>query len=212
MSALHLIRLIGAIDAAGRFNTSMLSDHQLMELLVTPDDVAQARENLKGDEDDACSWKGITCNDENDCVTQISWHSSGLKVKGEMNFAMLPPKLTRLNLYHQPLRGSMDVSHLPEKLRILCVQSTGLTGSIDFGSLPRTLEQLFITDNKIESIQNIVNLPSVIQYFEVREPNVMPKSICVGRLDKEGFVIKLQKCGITKLRLEDEKDRRRVHL
>ena len=125
---------------------------------------------------------------------------------------MLPPKLTDLSLYRQPIRGLMNISHLPSNLRILCFQSTELTGAIDFGSLPRTLEQLFITNNEVASIRNIANLPEVMQYFYVREPNVTPKSVWIGRLHKSRLKINLQGCGITDLILEDEGDSGRVCL
>ena len=76
-----MIARIIAADAAGRMRPSMLSDQQLMELLFTPDNATEARETLEGDEDDACSWKGIMCTDDGRNVTEVIWGSNFVHFK-----------------------------------------------------------------------------------------------------------------------------------
>ena len=138
--------LLLSVDIAniGRVNPSTLSDQQLMELFFTPKDYESTRRELEGDEDNACTWRGVRCTGSNE-VTLIDWHRSDLEIEGSIDFRMLRPLLLRLNLYCQPLTGEVDMSALPTELVTLCIQSCHLTGTLDLGNLPKTLQELFFT-------------------------------------------------------------------
>ena len=59
---MHPILFIFTADNSpiGRFDHSMLSDQMLMELFYVPDDKEKSHAAMKGQEDDACTWRNIT--------------------------------------------------------------------------------------------------------------------------------------------------------
>ena len=172
----------------GRFNVAMLSDHDLMGVFLSPDDYEAAREQLGGDEDDACTWKGISC-DEDLNITSIDWHSSRIAMEGEVNLRALPPKLTKLNAYRQKLSGEVDITALPEDIIIVCVQSTKIHGTLDMGSLPQKIEQFFFTGNRITSITNVCNFPVSLKFLHFGEHNIADKQIRIGQLPHNHLVL-----------------------
>ena len=182
----HLLRemfyLLQTADAQGlgRFEMSMLSDQDRMDLFFTPEKTQEVRRELSGDEADACSWAGIMCKDGN--VTHIDWHIDDLEAVGSINFEMLPPKLSMINFYSQELVGVMNVIFLPDTLTIFCAQCCLFTGSLDFSTLPRGLEGLFVTWNCIQSIANISNLPKSLRYFQIIEDQLENEFVEVGKL------------------------------
>ena len=172
----------------GRINISMLSDLALMELFFTPDNHKDARKQLLGDEDDACTWGGVTCDDDKN-VTSISWHSASQKLVGEVEFLFVPQKLYRLNMYQQQVRGEIDLGGLPESLRIVCVQHCHLSGTLDFQKIPRKIEQVFFNGSRITSVVNLHNLPTSIQHMRVGEEHVENASLRVGAFPRSDFSV-----------------------
>ena len=98
--------------AIGRFDPSMLSDHVLMDLLYVPDDYEQSRAEMKGEEDDACTWRMISCDVQKN-VKEIQWHGPNIKLCGSISFPALPPKLSRFSIINQPARGEIDTTTPP---------------------------------------------------------------------------------------------------
>ena len=194
----------------GRFDPAMLSDHMLMEVLYTPDDYEQSRNEMKGDEDDACTWSNITC-DEEKAVSKIEWHSMHIKLRGSLCFQALPPKLIRFNLYKQLVRGDIDTSNLPRLLEFFCVERTQVTGTVDLGNLPSKLQMLFIMENKITAIVNVVNLPASLTDIAVNEKYVREKSIYVGKLPARELILDILDCGIMDVTCADPADRPRIY-
>ena len=202
-----LVIQTAGIYSLGRFEKSMLSDQDRMDLFFTPEKPEEARRELSGDEADACSWTGISCDQGS--VTHIDWHRSDLEAVGSINFEMLPPKLSMLNFYSQELAGDMNVSFLPETLTVFCVQSCLFTGSLDFSTLPRGLEQLFVTGNSIQSIANISNLPESLHVFQITETKLENDFVEVGKLPDTGLVVQLE-CSGVRAKVLNEADRNRV--
>ena len=60
----------------GRFDPSMLSDHDRFELFMTFDDPNDIAEELHGDPLDHCSWSGVTCDEGN--IISIEWVRPGV--------------------------------------------------------------------------------------------------------------------------------------
>ena len=194
----------------GRFDPAMLSDHMRVQILYTPDDYEQSRNEMKGDEDDSCTWSSITC-DEDKVVSEIEWHRMHIKLCGSLCFQALPPNLIRFNIYKQPVRGDIDTSNLPRLLEFFCVERTQVTGTVDLGNLPSKLEMLFIMKNKITAIVNVVNLPVSLTDIAVNEKYVKEKSIYVGKLPASELILDILDCGIMDVTCADPADKRRIY-
>ena len=195
------------IHGLGRFETSMLTDQDRMSLFFTPDKAKDARRELEGDEADACSWVGVSCDE--DTITRIHWPLSELELVGSINFAMLPPKLEALHLSNQELVGEMNVSCLPETLTSFWVESCLFTGSLDFSTLPSGLEEIVIHENRIQSIANISNLPESLDDFRICEEHLEIDFVEVGKLPNTFLTIKLACFGF-QVKVLDEVDKERV--
>ena len=193
----------------GRVDATMLSQQQMMELFFTPDDYDVARVQLKGAEDDACSWHEVQC-DEAKNITKIEWLSTSIRLQGSLNFSMLPPKLKSLSMYLQDLIGEVNVCALPQKMEYFGIQACRFTGTLDLGSLPRTLHHVYIMDNKITGIVNLCNLPEGLQMFQVRDSNVEQAHLHIGALPASKLEIRLEKCKIASITYDDPSDSTRV--
>ena len=197
-------------DALGRFNPSMLSNEQVMELLFVPSDFAKARAQLGGDEDDACTWKGVTCTA--DTITNITFGSHNFCLCGEVNFQMLPPKLESLVVFNQSLVGEIDTTQLPIGMGKFRVQFCKFTGTIDLGHLPRSLKVLYITYNRITAVAHFGNLPTGMEKLHISELNIAHKALHIGRLPAGLPIVELTGCGFTGVTYEDKSDAERVRL
>ena len=194
---------------AGRINPSMLSDQQLMELFFTPDDFDKAREALGGDEDDACSWEGVRC-ELNSNIRCIDWHCCSLRVKGAVSFEMLPPRLELLSLYSQELYGEINTTALPKQMECLCVQETFLSGTLDLGSLPRGLTEMTVEHNRISAIVNFFDLPEALYHFEIKEKNIVERSLHIGSLPEGDLEVDIEQCQLQNVTFANPADAKRV--
>ena len=116
----------------GRVDASMLTQQQMMELFFTPSDYNTAREQLRGAEDDACSWTRVNCDDGKN-ITWIIWLVEGIVLAGSIDFSMPPLSLESLSIYRQKLIGEIDMCALPQKMEYFGVQECGFTGTLDLG-------------------------------------------------------------------------------
>ena len=185
--------LCADIPIAGRVSKDMLSDQQRIEIFFSPDNFADARALLKGDEDDACSWSGVHCPEGGSTIDEISWHGSWFVLEGSIDFHSFPSQLRIINTYDQRLRGEIDTTALPDTLEVLCLQHCDFTGVADLGSLPPKLDELFLTKNRITAVVNFCNVPESLRCFEIKEPNVKGLRIHVGALPQNthGFDLKV---------------------
>ena len=164
----------------GRFEPSMVTDHQMMELFFTPDSHADAREALGGDEDDACSWNGVRCDIPN-TITFIEWLPADLILCGSLDFHRFPSHLTVLNLYEQRIYGEVDLRGIPRTMERIWLNRCLFTGTLDLGSLPTGLKELEFLGNKITAIRNFRNLPESIERIDVREAAVKQETLNIGK-------------------------------
>ena len=194
----------------GRFDPGMLTDHMLMELFYVPDDYEKSRAAMGGDADNACTWRKIRC-DEDQNVTHIDWHCISVKLRGSMHFQSLPPKLIRCKIYNQPVHGEIDTSNFPRSLKYFTLQRTQMKGTVDLGNLPSGLNMLFIMHNEITGLTSIVNLPASITHISINEKNLREKTIFVGKLPGGRMYLDFVDCGFTDIRCADPADRSRVY-
>ena len=209
-----MLCLLIAVDShpAGRIDSSMLTEHQRMELFFTPEDPEDARSRLRGDPDDACTWLQVACDDEGN-VGEIDWPWHLIELSGSINFQMLPRRLELLNLSYQELVGDIDLQALPDTMKDLFLRSCNFTGTLDFGNLPRGLTNLHVMKNKISALVSLTNLPNGIDYFRIAEDSLQHTDLHIGALP-EGteYEINLISCGIDSVTYERPEDVERVIL
>ena len=196
-------------NALGRFDRSMLSDHQMMELLFTPGDAEVARESLGGSEDDACTWKGVHCNAAQR-VEKILWSEVDVAVDGVIDFTMFPPGLRELHFYAQMLCGEVNLTSLPARMESLDVVYCLFTGTLDLGHLPRGLTKLIFTHHQTSAVVNLRNLPAALERFVINEPANRSESTHVGKLPEGDFVVDVRGCNFRSVTYEDMRDKGRV--
>ena len=60
-----------------------------------------------------CTWRGITCDPENNIISIIGSYGSPI-LEGNLSWRDLPPTLVRLQLHQYPkLRGVIDLTNFP---------------------------------------------------------------------------------------------------
>ena len=138
--------LFSAESPIGRFDASMLTDHQMMELFFTPEDTdtLQRYNALYFDfddcgRDDACTWLGVTCSSKGH-VVEIEWKERDVVVCGSIDFSKLPRCVKTVYLVAEALYGEVDTSVLPRSLESFKLQNCEFTGSLDMRILPPHLK------------------------------------------------------------------------
>ena len=198
-------------DIAGlsRIDPSTFTDQQMMECFFTPNDFEAARASFGGDEDDACSWKCVECDDFSHIV-DIDWNAMDIYVAGSINFQMIPRNLTFLTLQGQELIGEVDTTSLPVNLQFFCIQQCLFTGTLDLSRLPQGLTDFFVTENKISGLSNFYNFSYSLRTLSIEEE--VQGSVYISKLPITLFDITLHLGCSAVLAFEDESDRDRVRV
>ena len=189
---------------AGRMNADMLTEQQVFELFFTPDNHEDAHELLEGDENDACSWVGIGCDD--DRIENLDWHEVDLVLQGSLNFSIFPRHMKFFNVVGQRLVGEVDLGHLSEELTYFRIRSCAITGTLDIEKLPRNLEYCIVANNSISDIVNVRNLPKNLIELDVQEHGIHKDSLFIGRLPNTSIRINFSFWNIEQIRFENQGD------
>ena len=213
-----MLLLLSAVDDSpiGRFDPSLLSDLQCVELLYTPNNPKDLRQQLGGNEDDVCSFHGITC-DPNDRVQRIRWSSvfifgrKRVQLHGGINFSFFPRQVQSVTIFNQNVVGTIDLAVLPETLVTMSLQHCKFSGTVDVRSLPRGLKHLYIRHNCFTGIADIVNLPDTIEKLSIEE-RITQEALHIGKLPDGPLQVALYVKNIPKLTFADPADSAKVEL
>ena len=198
-----------AIDShIGRFDASMLTQQQLMELFFTPDESDPQEYAEPRFLDDACSWKGVVCG-AGGLVEEIEWVSYMLQIVGTIDFSKMPRSMVDINFFEVPLFGEVDTGALPDSLTSICLQDCKFTGSLNMSALPPKLVSFSVAGNRISAVGHISNLPDSLDELAINEVLVAHTDIHIGKLPDTDLVVFLYG-GFTKVTFEDQSDARRV--
>ena len=192
--------LLTADPFLGKMDAALLTQQQRMELFVTSLDDSPIADELGGDCSDACTWAGVSCNDE--IVQSILWSRMNVFISASIDFTMFPLHLSIFDVFSQNLIGEVNLQKLPQTMTMLSLMSCKFSGTLDCSALPPQLEYLCVSGNAIQAIKNIVNLPEVLEFLDFAELENQKKSVKIGALPENGLIIELNGCGIQDIELE----------
>ena len=100
-----------ADDGIGRFDRSMLSQQDLMELFIfclnEPEKICGSRD----DPDDVCEWEGVTCNADGE-VEKFEWTEKYEDGTGTLGFEFLPWSMKLFRVCSNALSANPTKGHL----------------------------------------------------------------------------------------------------
>ena len=171
----------------GRFDSNLLTDQSLMEMLVEGfhDEIKEEYQDENGMFLDVCQWRGVGCDDAQNVTSVSGFRCHGLialdfippkvalfkmvlgSLCGTLSTNTIPKGMTELNLVNNCLSGTVDFMMLPECMQQLSLQYNEFTGSANFHLLPNALEKLNIENNKFSGSLYLKSLPLNFCYLDV---------------------------------------------
>ena len=186
-----VVNLACSDDGIGKFDRSMLSQQELMELFIfglnEPEKICGSRKDL----DDVCAWKGVTCYPDGE-VEEFHWINKNENGTGSLGFEFLPCSMNTLYMFMNALSGTIQLGNLPCKIEAVNLSVNQLTGSLDLDRLPATVRSLFLTSNKFTGEVSLENLPICLKFLELSE-NLLSGAVCLNSLPTEFSCLCLQK-------------------
>ena len=136
-----------ADDGIGKFDRSMLSQQDLMELFIfglnEPEKICGSRD----DPADVCGWEGVTCNADRE-VEEFVWKHYFEDGTGTIGFEFLPWSMKIVRMYANALSGTIQLADLPGRMEELTLSCNQLTGILDLDRLPAAVLELYLNENK----------------------------------------------------------------
>ena len=155
-----------ADDGIGKFDRSMLSQQELMELFIfglnKPGKVCGNRDELA----DVCEWKGITCNHDGE-VEEFHWVFK--QDTGTLGFEFLPCSMKTLRMFMNALSGTIQLNYLPGMMEAVFLNDNQLNGSLDLDRLPAAVRSLFLNSNEFTGKVSLENLPKCLKQLKLSQ-------------------------------------------
>ncbi|KNH06310.1 hypothetical protein XU18_2815 [Perkinsela sp. CCAP 1560/4] len=174
-----------ADDRIGRFDGSMLSQQDLMELFIfglnEPEKICGNRD----DPADVCEWKGVTCNADKD-IEKFLWINKKEDGTGTLGFEFLPWSMKIVKMCRNALSGTIQLADLPRKMEVLSLANNKLTGSLDLDGLPHAFQRLYLRENELTGEISLKNLPKGLKSLVLAE-NQLSADPTKGHLSVVGW-------------------------
>ena len=211
-----LFHLCADTGALGRFDPSLMSDQERMEMLVTPvdgDDNSlkddQSRLNFKDSDGDFLkvhNWDGVRC-DHNDRVVQIDWLLKKW-VSGTVSLDFLPPRLVNFDITKgffdsRKVTGTLSTALLPDSLSYFVIDGNNFDGTLDLSSLPSSMIIFRARSNCFQGNINLESLPSGLKHMDL-STNELTGTLCLTKLPANVHTLSLSRNKFTgTIRLEN---------
>ena len=169
---MKLLSLTLTTDAVGHLDLSMLSDQQLVDLLLADfsEETKQAYPRTdRGDFVEVCEMKCIKC-DSYERVVGINFYEQGTgnHLEGTFPFEFLPPCTKKVSLFNtQACTGTLNTAVLPSGLEYFDIYTNEFFGTIDMRSLPQELTRFHIANNSFGDTLDLTALPEKIKDIDV---------------------------------------------
>ena len=174
-----------ADDGIGKFDRSMLSQQDLMELFIfglnEPDKICGSRE----DPADVCGWEGVKCNAHGE-VEEFVWKHYFEDGTGTIGFEFLPWSMKIVRMWNNALSGTIQLADLPEKIERVYLTNNKLTGSLDLDRLPAAVLELFLSGIKFTGDISLENLPKGLETLSLLD-NQLSANPTKGHLSVVGW-------------------------
>ena len=195
------LSFITADTSLGRASYSLLSDQDLMEMLIEgfTEEAKESFQDPNGMFTDVCDWKGVECDDQENVV-----NISNLNATGTMALSFIPPKVTEFQVFLRNLSGTLETSTLPEDLEVfkiggnnfhgtldlarlperfikLSAYRNAFTGSAHLDKLPNTMTHIWLFENKMSGTLCLTSLPPQMEYIDLSD-NAFTGDFCLGNV------------------------------
>ena len=176
---IRLVTIDSAPEIIGRFDRSLLTAQQCMEILVC--DFREHFTDVNGNFHDVKHWTGVECHEDSGVVSiewgrntsvvgkciDLQWLPTTLEkfsfsssdLDGTVNTHELPRGLKNLNLSHNCFKGGLDVSGLPPNTRTVDIQANEFHGNLDLPALPMSITRFMANNNDFSGPIDLSSLP-----------------------------------------------------
>ena len=155
-------------QSVGRFDPSMLSDQDIMEIVVSDLIIPRSSKNVfyyaNGNFREVTNWDRLTCNARAE-VREIEWETQPW-LSGSVSLDILPPKLTILTMansfapeFHVGIDGTLNTWLLPRCLEVIDITKNQFHGTIDLRNIPPAMLTFAVACNYFEGAVDLKRLP-----------------------------------------------------
>ena len=165
----------------GRVDITMLSDQNLVELLVEGfnDEAKKRYQDENGDFLEVCQWPRFRCDDDGRVIHIESWNE--IQISGTIDLRYLPPKCEYTKFEALNLSGTLDTTLLPSCMTFFNIEQNDFHGSVDFNVLPRRMKSFDVSFNRFTGSVALDRLPDTLEYLHIFD-NHFSGTLCLTKL------------------------------
>ena len=180
---------IAADQALGRFNRHLLSDQQVMELIVQDLDPVWT-ERFRSPDGlflNVDRWPGITTDPDRNVVSFE--FASGFT--GSLNLQAFPTNIKNIFIaFNAQLRGQLHTAHIPSTMHCIGIVKSNFDGTVDMRHLPQSLRTLTLKRNEFSGSLDLTALPKSLTSM-ICDHNNFSGSIRLDALSESLSILRL---------------------